>query len=72
MKFANARVSSECYQGKRRAFGLTPVMRGGRGRRNTYKPGDLVIPDSDESEALAYEVAHELVEHISMDSSDEG
>ena len=86
LKFVNASVSSDIYNARRMAMGHTAVKRGGRGSRpagrkdakskkgkSKYNPGDLVIFDSDDSEALAYIVAKKADEQkddLSMESSE--
>ena len=80
LKFVNATVSSDIYNAKRLAMGYTAIKRGGRPAgmkhhkskkgKSKYKPGDLVILDSNDSEALAYEVATELKDDLSMESSE--
>jgi hypothetical protein len=72
MRFVNVKVSSDIYNKKRAAFGAEAVKRGGpRGRskkgckkltKSGYFTGDLVVLDSDDSEALAYMVASDLEE----------
>ena len=84
VKFVNATVSSDIYNAKRTAMGYKVIKRGGCGSRPTgkkhrdsktgksdNKPGDLVIVDSDDSEALASLVADEQVkDDESMESSE--
>jgi hypothetical protein len=73
LKFVNAAMSNECYSGKRRAFGLGAMKRGGNSQCKTPKskgtPGDLLLLDNDSD---SDEWAHGVLEAVSVGSIKSG
>jgi hypothetical protein len=71
LKFVNAAVSSECYSGKRRAFGLGAMKCEGHCKTPTSKgtPGDLLLLDDDSD---SDEWAHGVLEAVSVGSFESG
>jgi hypothetical protein len=60
-------VPSECYSGKRRAFGLGAMKRGGHGKRRNSKgtPGDVrLVDDASDSDD---EWTQSVLEAVSVD-----